>query len=304
LRRVDEIELRPRRSTSFDHVLQSGSVFLEQSEQLVTPGAHLFETIRVQLHRASVTLYAARQLLQRIKPGVEQLLHASGRRVDALDCGQRALCSPELSDYARFVTGQQIVEAARQSAQLVSVLQYPGLILQLRIFAGRNARLFNFLRDVPQIIGALLRFSPPSGERRDLATHREELIVGVPHQRSLRFRPSEGVEYLALGIRVEQGLRVVLAVKIHELASNLRQNCRRHRSAVDPCPPPAVGCDLPFENERVVFHFNAALVRQLHDSLDVRHVEHAFDRSLLRAGPNEIRAGALAQEQSQGTDDD
>ncbi len=107
-RRVDQIQLCARRSSRFDDVVETRPIFLEESEQAVPVLPHLVETRRVEVDGGGVVVDAARELLERVEPGVEQLLHPRRRWVDALDGRERALSGSELRQHARVFRGEKL----------------------------------------------------------------------------------------------------------------------------------------------------------------------------------------------------
>ena len=122
--------------------------------------------------------------------------------------------------------------------------------------------------------------------------------------RRLRLGSPEGIEDSALRFAVEQGLRVVLTMQVHELPPYLGQHGGRNRGAVDPGASASIRGDLTLENERVVLDLDSVLVGQRGDPFELRDIEYAFDCRLVRTGSNQIGARALAEQQPECSNDD
>jgi hypothetical protein len=96
------------------------------------------------------------------------------------------------------------------------VLEAACLVLQALVFAGDQLRGIDLADDVPQVIGAALRFRSPRLERLDVLSHRRQRFVRNPHLCRLLRRAAERVEDRALRVGIEQGLCLVLTVQVHE----------------------------------------------------------------------------------------
>ena len=111
-------------------------------------------------------------------------------------------------------------------------------------------------------------------------------------------RAGEDVENSPLRLGIEQRLRFVLAVQIHEVPTDLGEQRRAHRAAVHPCTCPSRGGNLSLQNDQWFVGVDAVFVEQRCDLLALGDVEHTFDRRALGAGANEVRARTLAEEQA------
>ena len=100
---------------------------------------------------------------------------------------------------------------------------------------------------------------------------------------------------------IQKLLSVVLAVDIQQGGAQAAELGHSHRPAVDPAGVPAVGVDLPLEEELPLPGVQAALP----EDRQLRHGgEHRADKGLCRAGPDQLPAGPLAQYRPHGVDDD
>jgi hypothetical protein len=112
----------------------------------------------------------------------------------------------------------------------------------------------------------------------------------------LRLGPPKRIKNPALRFAIDQRLRVVLAVQVDELTPDLGQYRRGHGGTIYPGASTAVRPDLALEDERVIFDFDPVVVGQRGNSLQLRDIEHSFDRRLFRPRSDEIRARALAEQ--------
>jgi hypothetical protein len=96
----------------------------------------------------------------------------------------------------------------------------------------------------------------------------------------------------------------VLPVEVDEQSTDLREDRRTHRGAVDPGPRAAVRDDLALEHDQRLVGVDAPFVEQRGDLRALGDVEHSLDRGAVRAGPDEIRARALPEQQAQRAHDD
>src|SRR5207237_7979889 len=139
---------------------------------------------------------------------------------------------------------------------------------------------------------------------RDLPSHFRQLSGNTANTIRLLLGATESVEDATLRFAVQQGLRVVLAVKVDELPPDLGQHGGRHGSSIYPGAPAAARGDLALENERVIVDFNSALISQRRYLLQFTNVEDTFPRRLVGTGADQISAGALAEQQTQRANDD
>ena len=116
-------------------------------------------------------------------------------------------------------------------AELVGVLEAARFVLEPRVLAVDELRVLDLPRDVPQVVGALLRLRAPRRERRDLA--RESPTSSPCASRTAAASvsaPPNASRIGALRFAVEQRLRFVLAVQIHERRGRSRPAPSRSRS--------------------------------------------------------------------------
>jgi hypothetical protein len=211
---------------------------------------------------------------------------------------------PEPAQHRVLAAVEERRGAARERAQLLGVLQPPRLLVEPLVLARRQPRVLDLLDDVAQVVGAALGLGAAGGQGAHLLAHRGQLAGGVAHPVGLRVRAAERVEDPALRVGVEQRLRLVLAVQVDEQAPDLGEHARGHRRAVRPRPRAPPGGDLALEHHRVLVDLQPALVEQAREVVPAGDVEHALDAGAVGAGADELRARALAQQQSERADDD
>src|ERR1700726_4271558 len=93
-------------------------------------------------------------------------------------------------------------------------------------------------------------------------------------------------------------------MQIDQRTADVRENGRRGRAAVDPCTTATGGRDLAFEYDARLVDVDPAGVEQCGDLRTLGHVEYALDSGAVGAGANEVRAGAVTQQQTDGADND
>ena len=115
-----------------------------------------------------------------------------------------------------------------------------------------------------------------------------------------RFQISEAVQKHEVLLLVQQLLAVMLAVDVQQAAAQRLQLSHRHGTAVYPAGALAVAADLALQQQRaVLLRRNAQLLRS-----GVDPGEHGADKRLVRAGADQLAAGALAQHGAEGIDND
>src|SRR5687767_4711996 len=243
-RRIHEIELGAGGAPGLDDIGQRGTVLLAEAKEEVSTPLDLLQACGIELHAALVGLELPSQLLEGVEAVVEQLLQSLEGWVDALDGAERALDGGELAKDGVLFSIEDRRHAIGERAQLLGVLQPPRLILEAGVLALRELSLLDLARDVTKVVSTALRFGSARGQRCDLPTYGDDSIVRFPHLHRLLRRAPEGVENRALGVAIEQRLRLVLPVQVHQKAPDLREHAGRHRGAVDPRPRASGGGDL------------------------------------------------------------
>src|SRR5437588_11690085 len=110
------------------------------------------------------------------------------------------------------------------------------------------------------------------------------------------------VENVALCVRLEQRLRLVLPVQVDQQRAELREGAHRARAAVHPGAGSPFPADLPFQYQSTVvrLHPQGGKGRQKAGEGGRGEFEGALDHGLLSTGTDDVARGALAQQQGQG----
>jgi hypothetical protein len=174
------------------------------------------------------------------------------------------------------------------------------LFLELDVLAVGQLRLADFLDDVTQIVGATFGVGATLREIADLANDRRQLAVRAPHRRRRLGRAGEGIEDATLRFGIEQRLRLVLAVQVDELPTDLGEETRVDSRAVDPRPC-APGGHHASTRPSLLRHRCRAR-RGARESRTATRLRR-LDRGALGPGARH-RRGAFAEQQSECADDD
>src|SRR5688572_24406992 len=114
----------------------------------------------------------------------------------------------------------------------------------------------------------------------------------------------ECVEDATLRVFVDQRLRLMLSVQVHEPTTNLGKARRSRGGVVDPCAGAARDSHFAAQHDATLLELDAALIEHPLDIGLVGDVEHALDHRAIGAGANEVSTGAFPEEQTERADDD
>jgi hypothetical protein len=99
--------------------------------------------------------------------------------------------------------------------QCASLAQPTSLDLERLVFTRLEPRSIDLAYHVAQVVGSPANLVEPGGEPSFVGTQLVQGPVRLGDSGALTLRVSEGIEDVALGIRVEQRLGLVLAVEVH-----------------------------------------------------------------------------------------
>ena len=152
-----------------------------------------------------------------------------------------------------------------------------------------------------EVVGLFADRLPPLHQVALLLDQSAEARVALRHEPGLGGSPGKAVEQLALGVGLEQGDRLVLAVQIGEGAAELFQGRHRGRAAIDPGPRSPLGRHFPADHDPVVLGIEA---ERFEDGLEParQRLEDALDDRLLRAGPDRPAFSPASEQQGQSID--
>src|SRR5207302_7652383 len=111
-----------------------------------------------------------------------------------------------------------------------------------------------------------------------------------------------GVEDVALRVRPEQRLRLVLAVQVHEQRPQLGEHAHGGGAAVHPGAGSALPRDFPLEDQVPVFGLHPQGGQGRSKAVEGGRGEFkgALDDGLVGAGAHDVGRGTLTQQQSEG----
>jgi hypothetical protein len=168
------------------------------------------------------------------------------------------------------------------------------------VLARRQPRALDLVGLESQHLAAALRLSPVAADRVEGGVDLAELPVGL-RQRGPRVEARERVDEIEVGLRIEQALRLVLAVDRGEAGCEIAQHGHRNERPVDARPA------LPPRQELAPEHDLVAVLRQAVDfeeRTDPRELDQRFDTGTLLARSNQVGRRALAENQPQRVDQD
>ena len=97
---------------------------------------------------------------------------------------------------------------------------------------------------------------------------------------------------------------LVLPVEVDERCSEFSDHSGRGRRAPDPGTVPSGGGDLASQDQQAVVQPEPEFVDLLSDARQGNDVEHGLDRGPVGAGPDDVRRGAFAEQEAEGTEED
>ncbi len=189
---------------------------------------------------------------------------------------------------------QGVGHALRQSAKLVGVRQPAAFFLERFGLARRELGLFDLASDVPQIVGAPLCVGRTATQRLDFRLERMHGVVAIANDGRGGRGAGERVEQIALRVRIEQRLRFVLAVQIHQRSTDIGQHARRGRCVVDPGTRAPRRSNLAPQHDQVIVRVDAVRIEQRPHCGVGADVERALHRRLVGAGADDVGARAFA----------
>src|SRR3569833_2466320 len=142
----------------------------------------------------------------------------------------------------------------------------------------------------------------PLAKVRNLSDDRRERLMCCSHVAGCVGSAGEGVENAALRVGSEERLRLMLPMEVDEESSDLGKQASVHGRTVDPGARSA-SCDFSLQDNCGFFDVDSAFIEQRSNLSSIRHVEHTFDRGLIRARSKDDRAGAIAEQKTERPND-
>ena len=170
---------------------------------------------------------------------------------------------------------------------------------QRLIFTDFGSGLFDLRQHMAQIIGLAAHLALA---RREIGLALLQLLqsrVRITHGHALDFRVGVGVEDITLGIGMEQRLRLVLTVQIHQEGTNLCQHADRCWRSIHPRARFALPQYLTLQHQPTFFQLDAegGERRQKMSVYGGCEFEGALDDRLVGAGAHDVGGGAFAEQQ-------
>ena len=150
-----------------------------------------------------------------------------------------------------------------------------------------------------EVVGSPACFVAPTDQSGFLIAELPEPPDQLGQSGALGLRPGKRVEEVALRVRPEERLGIVLAVNVDQHAADLGQNAHGGRAAADPCPGTTFTRDLPADHQAAVFDVEP-------EGLDGGtpgggdFLENTFDDRFAGSGTDHAGIGPSPQQQNQG----
>ena len=221
-----------------------------QPVQEVAALLHRRETAGIRLDLGGVVPHGRRELGDVREDGIQQLAPLRNRSVEPLQTPQQL---PRPREAGRF---ERLLQLLAQAAQLVGVGQALGLDVECCVLTGLRSSAGDFLHDVAQVVGLAAHLFLAVVKVGLAPLQGAQALTRVADRHRFHRRGGVGIEDVPLGIRAQQGLRLVLAVQVHEQGAQLGEHADRRRAAVHP------GAGFPFPVDFALHDQHA--VRPLH----------------------------------------
>jgi len=243
---IEQVELARGAVARRQHVRERRPVLLGQPEQHVAALFDVLEPAGVGLDPGGVVAGRLCQLAHIREGAIEQLPPLAGGRIEPLESRDELCGAGEAGGIER------LLELAGEPHQLFRVgealrLRFEGLVL-----ADLRLGSLDLLDHMAQVVGLALHLLAAGLELRVTALELAQPFVRVPHRHALDGGIGVGVQDVALRVRSEQGLRLVLAVQVYEQGAQLGEHAHGGRAAVHPGPRAPFPGDLAFEHQAAV----------------------------------------------------
>ena len=134
-------------------------------------------------------------------------------------------------------------------------------------------------------------------------TQRAELGVCTGYSCAHVERTGEGIEHIALMLRVDQLPGIVLTEHTHQSCADIREDGGGDRRSIDPRARPPITTDFAFEHQRFVVGVDPTLVEHRPQGRHRARLEHALHGRPVGAASYPIGRRTFAEEHSQRADD-
>ncbi len=300
LRRGQEVELAAAALAKRDDLFDRRAVLLLEPLDDREAALDLVEAARAHLELLLVVAQAKRQVLEgreRLRPRVEEALE---RGVDRREVLHPAKDQAEARERGALVVVEQTVGLAAERREaprvgLPCLLHAQGLLL-----ARREAGLLDLGRLELEHLAPALGLAPVSAEALERGLGRAQVAEELGQGPAV-VGAREVVEQIHVGRGVEQALRLVLAVNHGQAGGEVAQKAHGDERAVHGGAALAARLELAANDHLVSVRAQPALFEQGGRAF---HLEHGLDGGALFARPDQLRRGPVAQEQTEGVDQD
>ena len=293
---VEQVELAGRLGPGGEDGLEGGPVLLLQAVDQVPASLNLSEPRGVLLQAVGIALSQPGQLGEAGVRAVEQLAPRRDRPIDAFQPAEQPVSLAERGQDTALLLLQQRGEPAGLLGEGARVPQPARLEVERLILAGGEPGVIDLPRHGAPVVGAAPHLVPLLPQRLLLGAQLAHAPPRVLQGGALGEGAGERVEDVALGVRVQQGLGLVLAVQVDKQAAQAGQGADGGRAAVHPGAGTPVHADLAPEHEAVVLRLHTQLLQAAPQG-GVGHLEGALDRGALGARADQAAVGAGAEEQ-------
>jgi len=125
------------------------------------------------------------------------------------------------------------------------------------VFAGLGRGPLDLLHHVTQIVGFALDVFPAGLQLCSAPLELAQPLVRIPYGDARDVRIAVGVKDVALRVRLEQRLCLVLSVQVDKQRAELREYAHGGGAAVDPGAGPPLPRDLTLQHQAPVFDFHS-----------------------------------------------
>jgi len=253
VRRVEQLELAGGPVPRGQHVGQRRTVLLRQAEQGIAALLHRGEPAGVALDTGAVVARRLRQLLDVGEGPVHHGAPALDRRVELHEAREQLRRARQARRVDRL---ERLLQLTRQPAQFVGVRETLRLRFERFRLPHPRGGAGDLLHHVAEVVGLALHVVALREQGRFPLLELPQARVRVAHRGPLDGGRGVQVENVALCVRLEQRLRLVLPVQVDQQRAELCQDTHRGGAAIDPGAGSPFPADLPFEHQASVVHFH------------------------------------------------
>src|SRR6185295_12288975 len=297
--RAQVAQLGPALLAERDDVLDGGAVLALQAVDEGEPALDLVEAARADLERLPVIAEEEGQVIELGADGAARLDVRCEARIDAREVLNLAIQVPQPREHGLFVLVERAVRLARQLGQPARVGLQPLLLAQHLFLAWLERGLLDLDRLVLEHLAAALVLAAVAAQRFQRGLDLAQAAEGLRHRGTIGIEARMVIHEIEVRLRIEQALRLVLAVDVGDERRELAQDAHRNERAVDGGASLSRRLYLPPHHDLVLFRGKSVALecRPRIAALDERlHDGEVFARA------DEFGRGAGTEQQAQGVD--